>query len=137
VKKGGFRLDGTTLVELLVAVVFIGICVSSIVSCVTNAAARAVYARRRILMLGQARSAIESSRSTARTTALTTGAPIFILSGIAGFTGTATMTKTTTLVSGYTNLYKVNVTINWTEKALGINRPDSIVMETWMRAPDA
>lgn len=131
------RLGGTTLVELLVAVVFIGICVSPIVTCVTNAAARAVYARRRILMLGQARPAIETSKATARTSALTPGSQVFVLSGISGFTGTATMTKTITIVAGYTSLYKVNVTINWTEKALGINRSDSMVMETVMRAPDA
>ena len=135
-KRAGARLNGTTLVELLVAVVFIGICVSAILSCVTNAAARSVYARRRVLILGQVRTAIEQSRATARTTALAPGNSISVLS-IPGFTGSATMTKTTSLVAGYTNQYKVNVTVNWTEKALGINRSDSMVMEAWMRAPDA
>jgi hypothetical protein len=118
-------------------VVFIGICVSSIVNCVTNAAARAVYARRRILMLGQARTAIESCKSTAKTSALTSGTTFFTLSGISGFTGSATMTRTISLVSGYTNLYRVNISISWSEKALGINRNDTLVTEAWMRAPDA
>ena len=136
-RRAGIRLGGTTLVELLVAVVFIGICVSSIVTCVTNAAARSVYGRRRILMLAQARAAIESSKASAKSSSLSTGTFISALSGIQGFTGTATMTKTVNLVTGYTNLYKVNVTISWTEKALGINRSDSLVLETWMRAPDA
>ena len=126
-----------TLVELLVAVVFIGICVSSIISCVTNAAARAVYARRRVILLGYARSAIESTRSSAKASALTTGLTMSVISGVPGFTGSATLSKNITLQSGYTNLYKVNVTINWTEKALGINRSDSMVLETYMRAPDA
>jgi Tfp pilus assembly protein PilV len=130
------RLGGTTLVELLVAVVFIGICVSSIVSCVTNAAARSVHAKRRILILGQVRSAMESTKATAKTSALTTGPTFFVLT-MPGFTGSATMSKTITLQSGYTNLYRVNITVNWTEKALGINRSDSMVMETMMRAPDA
>jgi len=135
VKRARERLDGTTLVELLVAVIFIGICVSSIITCVTNAAARSVYARRRVLILGQVRSAIEQSKSTAKTSALTAGTTISVIS-VPGLTGNATMTKTVTVVSGYTNLYKVNVTASWTEKALGINRSDSMVMETWMRAPD-
>lgn len=135
-KKAGSRLNGTTLVELLVAVVFIGICVSSIVGSVTNAAARAVYARRRILILGQARNALEQCKATAKKSALTPGTTINIWSPT-GFTGTATCTQTITLISGYTNLYKVNETVTWTEKALGINRSDSMVLETWMRAPDA
>ena len=135
-RKAVLRLGGTTLVELLVAVVFIGICVSSIVSCVTNAAARSVYARRRILVLGQARTQIEQCRSTAKTSALTPGTTVLPMA-ITGFTGTPTMTKTITLISGYTNLYKVNISISWTEKSLGANRTDTVVMETWMRAPDA
>ena len=135
-KRAGLCLSGTTLVELLVAVVFIGICVSSIVSCVTNSAARSVYARRRILILGQARSALENSKSTAKTSALTPGTTFSVVS-VSGFSGSATLTKTISLVSGYTNLYKVNVSITWTEKALGMNRSDSMTMETWMRAPDA
>ena len=47
--KAQARLRGTTLVESLVAVVFIGISVSSIVACVTTSNKRDVYARRCIL----------------------------------------------------------------------------------------
>lgn len=125
------------MVELLVAVVFIGICVSSIVNCVQTSNKRDVYARRRILMLAQARASIEASRATARTTALTTG--VTVANPVtAGFTGTASLIKTTSLISGYANLYKVNVQISWSEPAAqGDNRSDSLTLETWMRAPDA
>jgi Tfp pilus assembly protein PilV len=136
VKKAIRRLDGTTLVELLVAVVFIGICVTAIVNSVTNAGSRAVYGRRRILMLSVARAELERAKSTAKTTALTPGTTFFSVNA-AGFTGTGTETKTIALISGYTNLYKVTVSIAWTEKALGINRSDSLALETWVRAPDA
>jgi Tfp pilus assembly protein PilV len=136
VRKAQARLGGTTLVELLVAVVFIGICVSSLIACVETSNKRDVYARRRILMLAQARASLEASRAAARTAALTPGVttanPV-----TAGFTGTASLIKTITLASGYSNLYKVNVQINWSEPAQGMNRADSLVLETWLRAPDA
>jgi Tfp pilus assembly protein PilV len=136
VRRANLRLDGTTLVELLVAVVFIGICVGSIVNCVTNAAARSVYGRRRILMFSVVRSEIERAKASAKSAALTPGTTFFSVS-MAGFTGSGTETKTIALISGYTNLYKVNISITWTEKALGINRSDLMTMETWTRAPDA
>lgn len=125
------------MVELLVAVVFMGICVSSIVASVQTSNKRDVYARRRILMLAQARASIEASRATARTTALTTG--ITTANPVtAGFSGSASLIKTIALVSGYTNLYRVNIQISWTEPAAqGTDRSDSLILETWMRAPDA
>ena len=130
------KARATTLVELLVAVVFIGICVSSIVACVETSNKRDVYARRRILMLAAARASIEKSRSQAKSAALTTGITT-ASANTAGFTGSAILTKSITLISGYSNLYKVNVAVTWTEPAQGVNRSDSLILETWMRAPDA
>lgn len=135
-KSGQRVLSGTTLVELLVAVVFIGICVSSILACVTTSGKRSVYARRRMLMLAQARSEIERTKASGRTTALTAGSTN-TSAVVAGFTGTATLSKTIALISGYTNLYRVTVTVTWTERSVGVSRNDSVSLETWTRSPDA
>lgn len=87
-------------------------------------------------MLAVARSEIEKSKSLARNAALSTS-PVTYNATTAGFTGSATLTKSTTLISGYTNLYKVTVTISWVERSYGVSRNDSVTLETWMRAPDA
>jgi Tfp pilus assembly protein PilV len=129
-------LVGTTLVELLVAVVFIGICVSALVACVSAGDKSSTNGRRRILMLAQARTEIEKSRSLARAAALSPSV-VSYNAATSGFTGSATLSKQTTLISGYTNLYKVTVTISWVERSYGVSRNDSLTLETWMRAPDA
>lgn len=129
-------LGGTTLVELLVAVVFIGVCVSSILACVTTSGTRAIYARRRMLMLAQARSEIEKTKAQGRTASLT-AANTTTSAVVPGFTGTASMAKSVALVTGYTNLYRITVSITWTERGVGTSRSDSLSLETWTRSPDA
>jgi hypothetical protein len=109
---------------------------SAIIACVTNSGTRSVYTRRRILMLAAARTELEKTKAAGRTLALVVGnttTPVVAT----GFTGSATLAKSISLIAGYTNLYKVTVSITWVEKTGGPNRNDSLTLETWMRSPDA
>lgn len=127
---------GTTLAELLVAIAFIGVCAGAILACVTSSSTRSTHAKRRAIVLAQLQSEIEQVRSTAKSSSLTTGT-VNTTPAMSGFTGTANMSRSITLVSGYTNLYRVLVQMNWTEQTSSGQRSETLLLETNVRAPDA
>jgi type II secretory pathway pseudopilin PulG len=124
------RRKGTTLAELLVATVFLGICAASILGAVTSAIAHTGQAERRSFALGAAEASIEALRASHISSSPSTGSTIDTIPLPGGRSGTRT--RVVALVSGYTDLYTVTVTLSWTE-SFG---PDTITIETLVRAPD-
>lgn len=121
---------GTTLAELLVATVFLGICAASILGAVTSSIAHTGQAERRSAALGLAEASIEALRASSISSSPSTGTTVAIVTLPGGRSGTRT--RVTALVGGYTDLYSITVTVAWTE-TFGT---DSIVLSTLLRAPD-
>jgi Tfp pilus assembly protein PilV len=128
------RLRGTTLAELLVAVVFLAVCASGILACMASARHNASYAGRRALALAAATSVIEGARANAEAGTLATGTtgPV----PVAGMPPSASYTCTVALVTGYTDLYEVTVNLTWTDEAGHTPRVASLTLATRMRCPD-
>ena len=128
------RRRGTTLAELLVAVVFLAICVSGIVACLVTSRRNASYSGRRAIALAAATSAIELARADAASGALAegTGEPV----AVPGIPGAASYRCAVSLVPGYSDLFQVTVGVVWKENRRGVERNDSLTLSTWMRSPD-
>lgn len=130
VRRG--RLGGSSLIELLIAVIFLGIGATTIVSAVSTGATRALYAKHRETALALVQNQIDAVRITSRTSSLTVGTTV-TTGGASNIPAGVTVTTTISLVSGYTNLYDVAITATWPEKS----KTDSLKVETYVRAIDA
>jgi Tfp pilus assembly protein PilV len=130
------RMLGTSLAELLLVVVFLGICVGAVLGAVTSSTTRSVYAKRRVLALALARSEIDKVRALARTSTLATGST-FTSPSITGFGAAVSLQKSVSSVAGSTGVYRVSITVSWNERPNGVLRVDSLNLETYVRAPDA
>jgi prepilin-type N-terminal cleavage/methylation domain-containing protein len=124
---------GFTLIEMLACIVFLGVTVYPILGCITQSQARELNAQDQMTVLGLIQDQIEGQRAIAYTTALTTGTTNTTPTPT-GMTATVTLSRVITLVSGYTDLYQVQVTGTWTNTAVP-NRNGSITLTTMMRAP--
>jgi len=124
--------NGTTLVELLVCLVFLATTVGSMCYAIAQAQNVAANAGDRLLVMGAVMDQIEAQRSTALTTALTTGTTTTTKTGVVWTS--INLTTAISLVSGYTDLYKVDVTGTWGNSTIP-TRNGSIEVITYMRAP--
>jgi len=128
------RRRGTTLAELLVAVVLLAISASGIVACVVSSKRNATYAERRAIALAAATSVIERARADAASGTLAVGTvgPV----AVSGIPGSASYTCAVALVPGYTDLYDVTVHLTWKEHTRAGERDDAVDLATRLRCPD-
>jgi len=130
------RRAGTTLIELVVAAAFLGIAAGIVFESVSGNAASMDYANRRLAALDLARDQLDASRSAGRTAALAVGTTTTQVS-IPSLTTKVTVTQTIAQVSGYTNLFSVQVVSSWTELGTGTPRTDSVTLSSNVEAPDS
>lgn len=102
------RQKGTTLVELLVTVAFLGMCVVPMLTMINSSQIRANETKARMLSLAVAQDEMDKSRITAKTAALTVGSTTTSVA-VSGLPDPVSLNKTITLVAGFTNLYEVTV----------------------------
>ena len=123
---------GTTLVELAVAVVFLAVCTTAILECVTGSQVRTSYLQRRSAALGAAQDKVAKIRSTGARVALTPGTTV----ESAG--SEISVSQTISLVPTYSDLYDVTVQASWAdgERLRGAARTDTITLRTYVRAPN-
>ena len=128
------RRCGTTLAELLIAVVFLTVCVSGIVACVVSSRRNASYSGRRATALAAAAGVIERASADAANGNLTVGmiGPV----DVAGIPAPATYTRTVDLVPGHTCLYEVTVNLTWKEHSPGSERDAGVTLATRLRSPN-
>lgn len=127
---------GTTLVELMVSVGFLGLGAVTLLACVNESLNNEAYARRRARILAAAQDVMDTTRATAHTGTVATGVTTKTID-VTGLQTGATITQTVTLQTGYSDLYEVNVTATWNERpGIGQTRADSIVLDTFVRAYD-
>ncbi len=117
------------------AVLFLGICASAILNTATSARSSATYATRRAALLARVEDEIDLARRIAVAGSLTTGTTTFT-GAVSGVAGNVTITRTTTLLTGYTDLYDVVATASWTEPTSSGSRADSMTLQTYVRDVD-
>ncbi len=130
------NMRGTTLAELLVAVVFLGVCVTSILACVTSSQEKATYAKRRAMVLGLLTDQMELARTSVLQNTIVAGVNTTNPT-LTGLESAVTLTQTVVLVGGYTTLYSVTVTATWTEQMPNYTRAETMTLQTYVRLTDA
>lgn len=123
------RKRGTTLVEILVSLVFLSLAIGPMVACVSQAQSAALNAQERYYVLGKVRDVIEAQRANALGALLTTGTTTTTANGI---WTPVTITTTIAGVSGYSDLYSVDVKATWGNATIP-NRGGTIEIITYMR----
>jgi Tfp pilus assembly protein PilE len=125
------RQRGTTLAELLVAVVFMAVCVSGIVASVTSSQRNGSFVRRRALALAEATGEIEKALSEGKAGTLTAKTNAAVT--VSGLPGPGQYVRKTQSVSGYTSLYTVIVTVSWSEPTSDGSRDETLILTTVAR----
>ena len=138
----GSKRRGTTLVELMVSGLVLpprcrgGRLFASLRQPVRGEDRRAVFSRRRALILAACENTMDTTRAAASQGTILTGASTQSLV-VAGLESSVTITETITLQASYTDLYLVDVSANWNEHpAVGVTRADSLVLDTYIRTND-
>ena len=127
-------IRGLTLIEVLVAVMFLGLCVSSILSCVSVSAQRMREVEQRQVVLSYMQSQMESLSNSSRRTppAALNSTSSVTLNGIGK---AVSITKKASLVVGTTDLYFIDITANWNVTASKTNRSQVLRLSTYVRSP--
>ncbi len=131
----GNRARGFTVIELLASLTFLSLCAGPMVTAISNGEMLALNAQDRALVLGTIMDQIDTKRSTALTTALTTGTTNSTVT-VSGVYTTVALTTVISLVSGYSDLYSIDVKGSWGNQTIP-NRNGSIEIITYVRAPHA
>ncbi len=127
------RRKGFTLIELLACLTFLSLAVYPMLSCITWSIKTALRTQDQMWVEGVVLDKIESERATALSSALTTGTTTST-STPTGMSAVVTLTTVIALVSGYTDLYSVQVTATWTDALMNGNL-STVTITTYMRAP--
>jgi Tfp pilus assembly protein PilV len=107
------RRRGTSLIELLVAIVFLSVCVVPMLRMVVANQMRSNEAAARGIALAMAQDEICLQRRTAKTTRPTVGTTTQTQEGVAGLKHAAKMTVVTKAVAGLPDLYEVTVRVDY------------------------
>ncbi len=133
--NAGGKLRGTTLAELLVAVVLLGAAASVLLRSATTAQDRATYSKHRAIISSALRDLISTAHSYAYSGYLSSGSKVSTLV-VQGIENPVTITGTATLISGYTSLYLITATATWDEISPYGDRHETMTFSTYVRVPD-
>ena len=127
------RVRGLSLVEVMLAVVFLGICASSILACVTTTSRRMREVEQREQVLAYLQTQIEALAASSRKlgSASSTSSSLTL----SGISKQISFQKKVELVSGTTDLYKIEVTASWTASANLVDSPRTLTLTTFARTP--
>jgi type II secretory pathway pseudopilin PulG len=135
VRVRSHRRQGTTLVEILVSLVFLGLASGALLGVITLSHTRAGNNVDKLIALTLAEDAVDELRRLAKDNPMVLGTTTEALTGT-GITGTVTRTTTITANAGYGTLYTISVTVTWQHPTMS-ERSGSITLATKVVAPDA
>ena len=122
------------MVEILIAVAFLGVCAVSILDAVFSANGQASYAARRNLVVNVLKNEIEATRGLAANGTLVERSSSRNVS-VAGYPSTVAINLTVSLQSGSTTLYDVGVRAEWQDETSVETRTESVTLKTVVRQP--
>jgi hypothetical protein len=112
---------------------FLSLAVYPMLSCITWSIKTALRTQNQMWVEGAILDKIESERAVALTSALTTGTTT-TSSTPTGMSSAVTLVTVIAKVTGYTDLYSVQVTGTWNNELVNGNS-SSVTVTTYMRAP--
>lgn len=127
------RVRGITLIELLVAVVVLGIIAAPILGCILFVRQSMVDARTEAKVQSALRDAVYSTAAGGKTISLTLTNIVGATQRLLGGTDLV-VTTSVTRVSGYSNLYSIKATATWTQYNTN-GRAQTSSLETYVISP--
>ncbi len=128
------RVRGLTLVELLLAITYLGLCASSILGCITAAAQKMKEIEQREAVLSYLTSQMEALTATARRPGATTLSNSINVT-IAGVLKQVNVVRKIESVGGYPDLFYIEVTATWTVSSTRANRTQTLKLSNYARSP--
>jgi len=128
------RTAGTSMVEILIAVAFLGVCAVSILEAVFSANGQASYAARRNLVLIELKNEIESARGLAANGALTEGNTADARA-LPGIPEKVTVQRSVALQSGSRTLFDVVCRAEWKDETSDEQRDENLTLATVVFQP--
>lgn len=121
------------MIELLCCLAFLSLAVYPMLSCITWSIKTALRTQNQMWVEGLVLDKIESERAIALTSALTAGTTV-TNSTPTGMSSSVTLTTVIAKVTGYADLYSVQVTGSWNNELVNANT-STVTVTTYMRAP--
>lgn len=125
---------GTTLVELLVCVIFLGLCSAAMLNAIAAAGKQASIAEEKLLALAVAKNELAAAQAAARQGSIVEGSTESHPTDT-GIKYPVVVLTTISLVSGHTDLYKVNSLVSWTSD-VGQEHSGKVQLETYVVTQD-
>ena len=122
------------MVELLMAVLLLSICATAIISAISQTGKRASMAAEKTLILAEAQNWMESSKAKGKMRTLVAGNTSVQLT-ITGVPFPVTRATSIALVGGYTDLYRVSVTMTWNANTTR-DQSGTLTLESKVVSPD-
>lgn len=125
---------GFTLAEVLVAVVFLAICASSILACVTTTSQRIKEVAQREQVLGYTVTQIETLAASIRRSVPTPSTTV-VNATLNEIPKQVSCERKVELVSGTSDLYLIDVKTTWTATSSAVNPTRVLRLTTYVRSP--
>jgi Tfp pilus assembly protein PilV len=129
------RIRALSLIEVLLAVVFLGICASSILTCVTATTQKMREVEQRAVVLAHCQALVESLSSSSRRAV---PSPLNSTTGITlnGIPDAVTVTRKVQPVVGTSDLFLVEVIATWNRPTFAKTMPaQTLRLTTYVRSP--
>jgi type II secretory pathway pseudopilin PulG len=122
------------MVEVLMAVVFLGACASSILACVSATSTRMREVEQREVVLATVQSQMEAFVASVRR-AVPTPSNSTVQASLPGISKQVSINRKIELLAGTTDVYLIDVTASWNATASKTDRAQVLRMTTYMRSP--
>lgn len=124
----------TTLVELLVCVVFIGLCASAMLGAIGTSSRSSSVAEEKLIGLTLAKNQLDQARADARAGTLSTGTTTTNPTGT-GIKYPVTVQRVISAVGGTADLFLVRATVSWVSD-IGAQHSGQVALETYVVTND-
>lgn len=130
----GNARGGTTLVELLVCVVFIGLCSAAMLGAMGSASRSSSIAETKLLALTLAKNELDKARAAGGAGTISVGTSTTTPTGT-GIKYPVTVQRQITSVAGVPDLYFVRARVTWTS-SVGSEHSGQVTVETYVMTND-
>jgi hypothetical protein len=122
------------LVELLLAVTYLGLCASSILGCITASAQKMKEVEQRRSVLNYVTSLMEGLAASTRRPGAASLTNVSNVT-IPGIANQVQITRKIEAVAGHTDVFYIETTAVWTVSSTKTNRQQQLTLSTYVRTP--
>ncbi len=128
------RRAGTTLVELMVCMVFLGLCSAAMLNAIGAASRQASIAEEKLLALSTAKNELAKAQADARANSISVGSTTTYPTDT-GIKYPVSVQTTISAVGGYVDLYLVTTRVTWTSTS-GPEHSGKVDLQTYVVTND-